>query len=58
MRCEGPELCFGRVIGKALEPLPAETGVIKILVSLNWRTPSATYTAAPGALYSKPTFDC
>jgi hypothetical protein len=35
MRCEGLELCFGRVIGKALEPLPAGMGSIRILVSLN-----------------------
>jgi hypothetical protein len=32
MRCEGVETCFGRVIGKALEPLDAGTGLIQILV--------------------------
>jgi hypothetical protein len=34
MRCEGLERCFGRVIGKALEPLSEGSGVIRILVSL------------------------
>lgn len=32
MRCEGVELCFGRVIGKALEPLDEGTGLIQMLV--------------------------
>ena len=34
MRCEGVETCFGRVIGKALEPLEAGTGLIQMLVML------------------------
>ncbi len=34
MRCEGAELCFGRTIGKALEPLDGELGVIKMLAIL------------------------
>jgi hypothetical protein len=36
MRCEGLERCFGRTLGKALEPLPAgqDAGVIRMLVTL------------------------
>jgi hypothetical protein len=34
MRCEGYEQCFGRVIGKALEPLESGTGVIQMLIAL------------------------
>ena len=36
MRCTGPELCFGRTLGKALEELPPDqqSGVIRMLVSL------------------------
>ena len=34
MRCEGIEACFGRTIGKALEPLDEDTGVIMMLVML------------------------
>ncbi len=34
MRCEGAERCFGRTIGKALEPLAGGTGVILMLVIL------------------------
>ena len=34
MRCQGAEQCFGRTIGKALEPLDGDTGVITMLVIL------------------------
>jgi len=34
MRCKGLERCFGRTIGKALEPLNESSGVIRMLVSL------------------------
>jgi hypothetical protein len=34
MRCEGIELCYGRVIGKALESLDEGIGVIQMLVML------------------------
>ncbi len=34
MRCEGVEACFGRTIGKALQPFEGGSGVIEMLVSL------------------------
>ena len=34
MRCEGPPLCSGRTLGKALEELDEGVGIIKMLVTL------------------------
>lgn len=34
MLCEDPSACIGAIVGKALEPLEAGTGVIEILVTL------------------------
>jgi hypothetical protein len=34
MRCEGPPMCSGRTLGKALEGLDEGRGVVKMLVTL------------------------
>jgi hypothetical protein len=34
MRCDDPVTCVGAIIGKALEPLEEDTGVILVLVTL------------------------
>ncbi|MBN1147787.1 MAG: hypothetical protein JXA78_11070 [Anaerolineales bacterium] len=34
MRCQGVENCFGRTIGKAMQPLPSGAGVILVLIIL------------------------
>jgi hypothetical protein len=54
MRCSDPLKCIGAIVGKAMEPLKDQKGVIKVLVTLRSRDDAADKTRRHPEVFNPP----